>query len=753
MKIPINRDFFLNKNFIFERLTKLMIKVKSISLFLFFLFSSSYLVAQNYNKEKTEIKRLLDQASSDYNNAHYEKALEFSKQALIISFGINDDLYIAQSYNTLGVIYDECSYSQKAIEFYFKALSHAQKTNKVKLLNWIYGNLGSVYYYNLNDVSKGLNYFKKALYYAEKIKDTKDIINTKMNIVSAFYAVNKYDEGNQYLIGIKEYVQKYGNKENKMMLASLLGIHATNHNNKAEAEQHYTKAQEIAKDIRYDSYLISIYDNLVYHYKHFQETEKAKKYKEKSDSLSKVVYSEDKLDKLQKAALQIELDEYKNQLERIELVNEKHQQSKKDSKLIVILFIVILIILLLLLLTLYKNAKIREQTNHELELANEALKEAKEKAEEASQLKSQFVSTITHELRTPLYGVIGITNIILDEHKELFNNPHLKSLKFSAKYLLSLVNDILQINKIEEKRIVLENHIFNLTDEITLIKNSVEYIADKNNDVLTIEIDTAIPEFLIGDKLRLSQIIMNLVSNALKFTKNGEVAIYADLKNVEGKTYFIEFKVKDTGIGIAKEDQEKIFEKFVQIERKEEDYQGTGLGLSIVSSLVKLFNSEIHIVSEENIGTTFSFIIGFEFDEDKSKEIINNIEVDLSSRHLCNILVVEDNKINQVVTKKIIEGSNMSCSIVDDGFAALVALERESFDLILMDINMPLINGFDTSRKIREKGITIPIIALTAFDKQEVVEQAISAGMNDVLMKPFEPSMLFQVIQNQVNKR
>ena len=248
-----------------------------------------------------------------------------------------------------------------------------------------------------------------------------------------------------------------------------------------------------------------------------------------------------------------------------------------------------------------------------------------EAAEEASLLKSQFVSTITHELRTPLYGVIGITNIILDEHKELGNSPHLKSLKFSAKYLLSLVNDILQINKIEEKRIVLESLIFNLADEITLIKNSVEYIADKNNNVFTVEIDTAIPEFLIGDKLRLSQIIMNLVSNALKFTKNGEVAVMADLKKVEGTVYFIEFKVKDTGIGIAKEDQGKIFDKFVQIERKEEDYQGTGLGLSIVSSLVKLFNSEVHLESQENVGTTFSFTIGFEFDEDKSKEIINNI--------------------------------------------------------------------------------------------------------------------------------
>ena len=402
---------------------------------------------------------------------------------------------------------------------------------------------------------------------------------------------------------------------------------------------------------------------------------------------------------------------------------------------------------------MYKNIRLREQANIELKKANEELVLAKEAAEAASQLKSQFVSTITHELRTPLYGVIGITNIILDEHKELGNSPHLKSLKFSAKYLLSLVNDILQINKIEEKRIVLENLIFNLADEITMIKNSVEYIADKNNDVFTVEIDTAIPEFLIGDKLRLSQIIMNLVSNALKFTKNGEVAVTADLKKVEGKINFIEFKIKDTGIGIAKEHQEKVFDKFVQIERKEEDYQGTGLGLSIVSSLVKLFDSEIHLESEENVGTTFSFTIGFEFDEDKSKEIINNIEVDLSTSHLYNILIVEDNKINQVVTKKIIQSSNMSCTIVDDGYAALVALERESFDLILMDINMPLINGFDTTRKIREKGITIPVIALTAFDKQEVAEQAISAGMNDVMVKPFEPSKLFQVIHNQIKNK
>jgi len=729
-----------------------MSKTKFFSFLIVLLFSSATLFSQENKASITEIERLLNQAVTDFNNDKYDIALESSKQALIKSFAINDSSLIAQSYNTIGVIYNECSDAKRAIGFYEKALFYAKKAKNDKLYNWLYSNLGSTYYFNKIDVPKGINYYKKALYYANKIKDSTEIKYTRINIASAYYAINNFKEGNKYVSEIKDKVLANGSQVNKMSMNLLMAIYASHQENKAEAERYYATAETIAKKNEFDTYLINIFENRIRHHNHFHEPEIAKRYKEKYDSLNKLVYSKDKLNNLNEGANNIHLDEYKMQIERLEQANEIHQKNQKESKLIVILFIVILIILLLLLLTLYKNIKLREQTNFNLKKTNQELVEAKERAEEASLLKSQFVSTITHELRTPLYGVIGITNIILDEHKELSNSPHLKSLKFSAKYLLALVNDILQINKIEEKRIVLENMIFNLTDEITVIQNSVEYIADKNNDTLTVEIDTAIPEFLIGDKLRLSQIIMNLVSNALKFTKNGEVVISAQLNRVEGKKYFIEFKVKDTGIGIAKEHQDKVFDKFVQIERKEEDYQGTGLGLSIVSRLVELFDSKIYLESEENVGTTFTFTIGFEHDEDKSIEIIYNIEVDLSTSNLYNILVVEDNKINQIVTKKIIQKNNMSCTLVDDGYAALVALDKEAFDLILMDINMPLINGFNTTRKIREKGIKIPIIALTAFDKEEVTEEAISAGMNDVLVKPFEPSKLFQVIANQIKR-
>jgi CheY-like chemotaxis protein len=347
---------------------------------------------------------------------------------------------------------------------------------------------------------------------------------------------------------------------------------------------------------------------------------------------------------------------------------------------------------------------------------------------------------------------VGITNMLLDEHKELEHSPHLSSLKFSARYLLSLVNDVLQINKIEENRIVLESLTFNISDEINMIKNSLSFLAKNNDNTITVKIDSAIPDSLIGDKLRFSQILMNLVSNALKFTKNGKVFIIANLVEVKDKVNFVEFQIIDNGIGIADADQDKIFDKFVQVGRKETDYQGTGLGLSIVKRLLHLFDSTISLQSKLGLGSTFTFTIAFEHNLDKTIEIINNIQVDLTAKQIYKILVVEDNKINQLVTQKIIKKNNYVCTLADDGFQALEILEKEYFDIILMDINMPVMNGFETTRKIRFKGIKTPIIALTAFTKAEIIEEGISAGMNDIMIKPFEPVKLYQVITDQIHK-
>ncbi|MBC8882532.1 response regulator [Flavobacterium piscinae] len=425
----------------------------------------------------------------------------------------------------------------------------------------------------------------------------------------------------------------------------------------------------------------------------------------------------------------------------------------KKTKIIVTLILVFLMLMMFLLYILYRNNIFRRKINNFLESKNEELNIAKEKAEEASKLKTQFISTISHELRTPLYGVVGITNMLSDEHKELANSPHLNSLKFSARYLLSLVNDLLQINKIEENKVVLEHVTMNVADEINMVSNSLSFIATRNNNKVITEIDPTIPEFLVGDKIRLSQILMNLVSNALKFTQNGEVKIKAGLDRKENSLCYIKFEVIDTGMGIAEKDLGKIFDKFVQIDRKEDDYQGAGLGLSIVKKLVKLFGSEIFVKSQEGKGTAFDFTIAFDSDSSKVNEIINNIPVDLSNAQIYKVLVVEDNKINQMVTRKIMEKSNFKTLIVDDGYAAIEALSKEPFDVVLMDINMPLINGFETTKLIRKKGLTIPIIALTAFAKDEISEEAFEAGMNDVLIKPFEPTKLIYSIEMLVKRK
>lgn len=717
-----------------------------------FLLGSLLTLAQPALKSAEQSLR---QAGTAFYNLDGEKSLQLSHKALSQAHALKNDVLMAKAYNLIGLNIEEFYDPNKALKYYQKSLEHAKLSQNDSVKIWVNNNLGNWYSYRKNDFKKSIPYYKEGLRHAEKINDWVEVMYAKLSITGAYFSVNRYQEGYTFLKSTEVDVNRSKDDEPKLHFHTLMGSYYSYLGQNQQAEFHFEKALQIGKknkDNLLDAYLIDVYNDFSNHYKKNGNFEKALYYLTLHKELKEKIYNDERSKKAKIAGSQIEIDEYQRQIDKIE--DEKSKQSKylKESKLIVLLFVIILFILLLLLFSLYKNNTFREKTLTELQEAYAELQVAKEKAEEASQLKTQFVSTISHELRTPLYGVVGITNIILDEHKELANSPHINSLKFSARYLLSLVNDLLQINKIEENKITLEHMIFNIPDEISTIVDSLEFIALKNNNKLLTELDPTIPEFLIGDKLRLAQVFMNLVSNALKFTKDGTVKVAAHLERVEGTQYHIHFSVSDTGVGIAPEDQEKIFEKFVQIERKEGDYQGTGLGLSIVQRLVELFGSSIQLESELGKGTTFSFTIAFEADESKRNEILHNIDVDLSTLQVYRILVVEDNKINQVVTKKILESNHFKCTILDDGYAAIDALENEHYDIVLMDINMPIINGFETTKLIRKKGIQTPVVALTAFDKQEITEQALSVGINDIIIKPFEPAKLFQVISTLIEK-
>lgn len=439
-------------------------------------------------------------------------------------------------------------------------------------------------------------------------------------------------------------------------------------------------------------------------------------------------------------------------IEQLAKENESQQKTNRFAKLISILAIALITILSLLSLSLYKNNIIRTQSNNILKEKNFELQIAKDNAEKASKARAEFLSTVSHELRTPLNAINGITHLLIEDNPKQSQLHYLNSLKFSGNYLLTFINEILEINRIDSNNIEIEYINFNIKQLLLDIQNSMQEIASLNNNKFTLEIDPNVPEILLGDPTKLSQIFINLINNALKFTKNGEVKVIAKL--IENGEDFsrINFAISDNGIGIPKDKQETIFESFsqgsIEINRK---YGGTGLGLTIVKKLVDLLGGEINLVSEVGVGTTFDFELNLLLG---TKEIVTEKEKLYSDEMLIGkkILVVEDNKINQMVTKRMLEKKEVICQIIDNGEEAVEVLSKKNdFDLVLMDVHLPGINGTIATQKIREFDTKKPIIALTAISLNENREMLLSYGMTDVITKPFEPENFYKIIASNLS--
>lgn len=714
----------------------------------------NFSIAQEKIISKKEIQKKIIEARKELTNLDCEKSLHLAEEALSEAYAINDNLLIAKAYNVIGSNFLEFADTQKAKSYYNKALVFANKTENDSIKDWIYNNLGAVYAYYENNTEKGLEYYKKGLVYTEKTKDPIQITYNSLNIAGAYFEKNMFDKGLPFLSKAEKQLPLHQEIEARITFNSLKGSYYSFLDQNDKAEYYYNKAISFGENDNTnldDSYLAEAYHDFSLHYLKNEKFKEAYKCLDLHNKIKDKIYNSERSEKVRAYENKLEIGEYKRQIDFIEKEKLQKENSLKKTKIIFLLFIIILSILSYLTYVLFKNNKLKKRNFEELQKVNIELKIAKEIAEESTRLKSQFVSTITHELRTPLYGVVGITDIISTEHPELKDSNYLKSLKFSAKYLLSLVNDVLQIYKISENKIILENSKFNLREKLESIKNSLQILAVKNNNNIELQISENIPKTLIGDSLRLSQIFMNLINNSLKFTDNGKVIVKVDLLKEISNFCTIKFEIIDNGIGIAKEDHEKVFQEFVQIERREDDYQGTGLGLPIVKKLVELFGGEIKLESEEGVGTTISFIITLESTYEEIS-VTNQIVLDLQGKEI-KILLVEDNKINQIVTEKLLNKFNFKTVVVENGFNAIEKVKTENFDIILMDINMPKMNGFETTKIIRELGNQTPIIALTAFDKHEINDEVVASGMNGIMIKPFENEVLFELITSLVNKK
>ena len=471
---------------------------------------------------------------------------------------------------------------------------------------------------------------------------------------------------------------------------------------------------------------------------------------EKHDKLQDELYLKERSQEIKFAGVSIDVLEMNNKIQKIAIEKKVQDEKMTASSNLVKMSLFFAGILLFFLIYMFKNYLDYRNLNKKLFDSNEQLKIANIKSEEASLLKSQFLSNVSHELRTPLYGVIGMADIIESEYVELKKNKYFNALKFSSNYLLSLINDVLNVYKIEDTKFELIYDNVEIRKEIGVIRESLDIIAKSNKNELNIEVSDAVPQYIKTDLTRFSQILINLISNSLKFTKNGVVSIKLQLLE-EDTIQKIQIQIEDNGIGIPEEYLDKIFEKFVQVDvNLNEQYKGTGLGLSIVKRLVDLFKGEISVKSEMNFGTVFTIKIPHIKADEKVILQQNNISEIKKNKTNLKILIVEDNKINQMVTKKLLDKSEHSCKIAENGLEAIDLVKKHKFDLILMDIHMPVLNGFDASKNIRELGVFTPIIALTASDKNEIINEMAINGINDVLVKPFEIKDLQIIIEKHV---
>lgn len=436
----------------------------------------------------------------------------------------------------------------------------------------------------------------------------------------------------------------------------------------------------------------------------------------------------------------------------------------------------VLLILCYLLIRQFKNTFKTQVQNPEteylhqmLELKNKELngmalelvkeREIRESSEKAKQI---FLVNISHEIRTPMNGIMGFAQLLEASQMEEDQHESLQMIIKSADQLMAILNDILDFSRLEAGDINFQNLPFALKDTVHSIYRMMEHSAKCKSLDFSYDIPDALPEVLGGDAVRLGQVLLNLTSNAIKFTENGEVKISLKMLNEQDDHITVGFQVHDTGIGIPLNKHQKVFDFFEQVTNDtSRRYAGTGLGLSIVKRLVELQGGEVAMDSVVGRGSDFYFTMKFQkVTEEVSIETMNTRRSRLQQPILQNgkgvkVLIVEDNPINQLLVIKVLENQGYEITVAGNGRIALEEYEKQSFDIILMDLQMPELDGYETTRIIRkmpgDKG-EIPIVAMTAHTIKGELEKCVSIGMNDYISKPFYASELYQKIEMIVEK-
>ena len=390
----------------------------------------------------------------------------------------------------------------------------------------------------------------------------------------------------------------------------------------------------------------------------------------------------------------------------------------------------------------FENELIESKRNAEL---------ATKKAEESTKLKETFLANMSHEIRTPMNAIIGFSDILSKRKLGEQEKEYVKTIKLAGENLLTIINDILDISKIEAGMMTFEENNFNIKETFKSLQEMLMGKAKEKNLELVFSCDKDIPDTLLGDQTRLMQIIINLTGNAIKFTQKGKVQVNVRVLKIENENPVLEFSIKDTGIGIPNDQLQNIFERFRQADlHTTRRYGGTGLGLSIAKQLVELQGGTLSVRSELKVGSEFSFCIPYK----KPKKVSLPSAIIEKKHHVenlnrLNILLVEDNQLNIKLISSLFSENKLKFQVTENGISCIAKLKENNFDIILLDMEMPIMNGYDTALFIRnDLKNNIPIIAMTANAMAGEREKCLNLGMNDYISKPINANLLFEKISD-----
>ncbi|VAW12364.1 Histidine kinase [hydrothermal vent metagenome] len=700
--------------------------------------------------DSTSVKKLntlFDSARTLTNQNKLDLALESLNKAAEVSEKNDDVKSLIDSYHKFALLYLKLDKEDSALLYKDRAKA-LLKDVEYPYGEAIYGYIDALIFFKNGKNFQAL----LTLNEAKQRNNNRNFFNNILLVEGDIYVnLEKYDVAsknyNSLIINTDVHEKEY------LATRAYLGLAELNLRTKKfeESAANLEKALQLSKENDFFKEILESYEKLTSIYEKLNRFDTSLEHNKHLLHIKDSLFNIEKVKTETKTADNIQFvfmgDEIKRQEKKIEELTE----SENRSEVAVILTSAFLIIISLLAVSLYRNNQIKLKTNDLLQTKNSELQFARDAAVDAMEARTNFLSTVSHELRTPLYAVTGLTHLLLEENPTNNQKEHLKALKFSGDYLLNFINDILQINKIDADKLEPLNVDFNLKKTLKEVIDSLQQSAKENNVELVLNYDEKIPSYLMSDPIKLSQVFMNLVGNALKFTKNGKVTVVAKLREKVEEDVTIYFEVADTGIGISQEQQENIFEGFeqgsIQINR---EYGGTGLGLTIVKSLLGLFDSKIQLKSEIGVGSSFFFEL-----KAKSKDsIVDGVPFEITEQEYdfngLHLLIVEDNKINQVITKKMLSKKEMTSDIAENGLEAVKLAHNNVYDAILMDIHMPGISGEEATVQIREFDTKTPIIALTAISLDDSLESFYAAGCNDVVTKPFKPEVFYQKIGENI---